>query len=47
MTFDYKIIPVRNKAILERIPAGRWGKPEDIAGTVVFLSSPAGDSERE
>ena len=35
--------PVRNKAILERIPAGRWGKPEDIAGTVVFLSSPASD----
>lgn len=35
--------PVRNKAILERIPAGRWGKPQDIAGTVVFLSSPASD----
>ncbi|MBT3631577.1 MAG: SDR family oxidoreductase [Candidatus Marinimicrobia bacterium] len=35
--------PVRNKAILERIPAGRWGKPSDIAGTVVFLSSPASD----
>ncbi|NQV40791.1 MAG: SDR family oxidoreductase [Candidatus Marinimicrobia bacterium] len=35
--------PERNKAILERIPAGRWGKPEDIAGTVVFLSSPASD----
>ena len=35
--------PVRNKAILERIPAGRWGNPEDIAGTVLFLSSPASD----
>ena len=35
--------PIRNKAILERIPAGRWGKPEDIAGTVVFLSSSAAD----
>ncbi|MCF7923260.1 MAG: SDR family oxidoreductase, partial [Candidatus Marinimicrobia bacterium] len=35
--------PVRNKAILERIPAGRWGQPSDIAGTVVFLSSPAAD----
>jgi len=33
--------PVRNKAILERIPAGRWGKAEDIAGAVVFLSSQA------
>lgn len=31
----------RNKAILERIPQGRWGKPEDLMGTVVFLSSPA------
>ena len=35
--------PVRNKAILARIPAGRWGMPEDIAGTVIFLSSPASD----
>lgn len=33
----------RNKAILERIPAGRWGCPEDIAGAVVFLSSAAAD----
>ncbi len=33
----------RNKAILDRIPAGRWGQPEDIAGAVVFLSSPASD----
>ena len=33
----------RNRAILERIPAGRWGSPEDIAGTVVFLASPAAD----
>ncbi|MEJ2022360.1 MAG: 2-dehydro-3-deoxy-D-gluconate 5-dehydrogenase KduD [Maritimibacter sp.] len=31
----------RNKAILERIPAGRWGDPEDIAGTAAFLASPA------
>jgi 2-deoxy-D-gluconate 3-dehydrogenase len=35
--------PVRNKAILERIPANRWGEPEDIAGMAVFLASPAGD----
>jgi 2-deoxy-D-gluconate 3-dehydrogenase len=33
----------RNRAILERIPAGRWGKPEDIVGAVVFLCSPAGN----
>jgi len=31
----------RNKAILERIPAGRWGKPEDLQGAVVFLASDA------
>lgn len=33
----------RNKAIVDRIPAGRWGQPEDIAGTAVFLSSAASD----
>lgn len=33
--------PARSKAILDRIPAGRWGKPEDIAETAVFLCSPA------
>lgn len=33
--------PVRNKAILDRIPAGRWGKPEDLMGTIVFLCSDA------
>jgi 2-deoxy-D-gluconate 3-dehydrogenase len=33
--------PDRNKAILERIPAGRWGKAEDIAQTAVFLAAPA------
>jgi 2-deoxy-D-gluconate 3-dehydrogenase len=31
----------RNQAILERIPAGRWGQPGDLMGAVVFLSSPA------
>ncbi len=31
----------RSKAILERIPAGRWGRSEDIAGAAVFLSSAA------
>jgi len=33
----------RNRQILERIPAGRWGEPEDVAGAAVFLSSPASD----
>jgi len=33
--------PDRFKAILERIPAGRWGEPEDFAGPVVFLASDA------
>lgn len=33
--------PTRNVEILDRIPAGRWGRPEDIAGTAVFLCSPA------
>ena len=31
----------RNKAILSRIPAGRWGTAEDLTGAYVFLSSPA------
>lgn len=33
----------RNRQILERIPAGRWGTPEDLAGTAIFLASPASD----
>jgi 2-deoxy-D-gluconate 3-dehydrogenase len=35
--------PERNKAILERIPMGRWGRPEDLRGIVVFLASTASD----
>jgi len=35
--------PVRSKAILDRIPAGRWGAPEDLQGAAVFLASPASD----
>lgn len=35
--------PVRSRQILERIPAGRWGAPEDIAGAAVFLCSAASD----
>ena len=33
----------RGTYILNRVPAGRWGEPEDIAGTAVFLASPASD----
>jgi len=33
----------RNRQILERIPAGRWGEPRDVAGAAVFLSSSASD----
>ncbi|MFY0254743.1 SDR family oxidoreductase [Chitinophaga sp. 30R24] len=35
--------PERSSAILDRIPAGRWGEPEDFAGPVVFLASNAAD----
>ena len=34
---------VRSKAILDRIPAGRWGLPDDLQGVAVFLASPASD----
>jgi 2-deoxy-D-gluconate 3-dehydrogenase len=33
----------RNASILARIPSGRWGTPDDIAGAAVFLASPASD----
>jgi len=33
----------RNRQILERIPAGRWGEPSDLAGAAVFLASAASD----
>ena len=35
--------PQRSRGILERIPAGRWGRPEDLAGATVFLASAASD----
>ena len=35
--------PDRSRQILERIPAGRWGTPEDVAGAVLFLASSAAD----
>jgi 2-dehydro-3-deoxy-D-gluconate 5-dehydrogenase len=35
--------PKRSSAILERIPAGRWGEPSDLQGAAVFLASAASD----
>lgn len=35
--------PVRGRQILDRIPAGRWGEPNDIAGAALFLCSSASD----
>jgi len=35
--------PARHKAILDRIPAGRWGEPADLGGAAVFLASRASD----
>ena len=40
-TTDLRNDPERNKAILDRIPLGRWAEPEDIAGAVTYLASPA------
>ncbi|MTT32637.1 glucose 1-dehydrogenase [Terrilactibacillus sp. BCM23-1] len=33
--------PIRSKQILDRIPAGRWGTPEDFKGSIIFLASDA------
>jgi len=35
--------PERARQILERIPAGRWGRPDDLGGAAVFLASSASD----
>jgi 2-deoxy-D-gluconate 3-dehydrogenase len=41
MTGGIRDDPARNRSILERIPAGRWGTADDLAGPVVFLASDA------
>lgn len=38
-----KDVPGLHERVLARTPAGRWGVPEDLAGAVVFLASPASD----
>jgi 2-deoxy-D-gluconate 3-dehydrogenase len=43
MSADLRNDEVRNKAIVERIPAARWGQPADMAGPAVFLASAAAD----
>jgi 2-dehydro-3-deoxy-D-gluconate 5-dehydrogenase len=35
--------PTRSRQILERIPAGRWGTPDDVIGAAIFLASAASD----
>ena len=42
-TAALRIDPVRNPAILARIPAGRWGEPTDLEGAAIFLASRASD----
>ena len=43
MTEPLRADPLRNRQILERLPSGRWGKPEDLDGALLFLSSHASD----
>lgn len=43
MTAPLQADPDRNRSILERIPAGRWGTPADLQGAIVFLASEASD----
>ncbi len=41
--FDLRADAERNRGILARIPADRWGVPADLAGAVIFLASSASD----
>ncbi|WP_279387509.1 2-dehydro-3-deoxy-D-gluconate 5-dehydrogenase KduD [Rubrobacter taiwanensis] len=41
LTADLRDDPERSEALLARIPAGRWGEPEDLKGAAVFLASDA------
>ena len=43
LTSDLVGNPQREPLILARIPAGRWGRPSDLKGTVIFLASAASD----
>ena len=43
LTEPLRTDPVRNRQILDRLPCGRWGKPMDLDGAVLFLSSRASD----
>ncbi|MCX6379925.1 MAG: SDR family oxidoreductase [Armatimonadetes bacterium] len=43
VTAGIRANPDRNRAILNRIPAERWGDPDDLKGAVIFLASPASD----
>ena len=42
-TMALRADPTRATSILERIPAGRWGMPDDLKGVIVFLASSASD----
>ncbi len=42
-TAQLRADPARNRSILDRIPAGRWGTADDLKGAIVFLASPASD----